>query len=299
MDQYSKVGLLIKNFRNIQGVSRRDLSKDICHPSYISRLEKGDRCPNVIILKEIANRLKIPVSYFFDALDNDDANELNVLRKEIYVLHSKADYKKMIEVIDNNLNKFNVKSIIDKQFFYTSRIKALAIVNEEYDKGIDELKKSLNELVEYKSLLSLHEFAIMAIIGSLYIYKREFLKANKIYNRLYKVRHNVSYRVNFDSFARFHIKYTLLCLLVDKIKVAKLILDEGLILCDKYNSSPLLCELYLLKGAVNFLEQKEDLAKDYFYKAKMLYNLLCPNNKDFKLFEAILKEELNIDISIY
>lgn len=295
MDIYSRVGLLIKDYRQIQGLSRKYLAHNICHPSYISRLEKGERCPNVIILKEIANRLKIPISFFYDVLDNDDANELNLLRKEIYVLHSKGDYVNLTKTIDKHSKKFNLVSIIDRQFFYTSRAKAVAIVNKEYESGICKLKRSLSELVEFKTLLSLHEFAVMASIGDLYIYNRDFQNANKIYNNLYKVRDNIDYHVNFDCSGKFHINYSLLCLLENKINIARLILEEGFILCDKYNSSPLLSELYLLKGAICFLEGNQALVKDYFYKSRMLYNILCPNNFDYQVIESILKEELNID----
>lgn len=297
MDQYLKVGPLIKDFRNIQGMSRNELAKDICHPSYISRLEKGDRCPNVIILKQIANKLKIPVSYFFDVLDNENANELNLLRKEIFVLHSKGNYSKMVKVIDSNFNKFKITSLLDKQLIYTSRVKAISIVNKEYDKGIKELQSSLDSLVEYKSFLGLIEFCIRGSIGSLYLYKRDFYNARKIMSKLYKLRENIICYSNFDSFPRFYSKYVLLSILENKIDIAKLALEEAFQICERFNASPILSELYLLKAAIFLLEEKVDLAIENINKGNFIHEILCSNdNEYFKLIINVLKEELNIDI---
>lgn len=297
MDQYLKVGPLIKDFRKFQEMSRNELAKDICHPSYISRLEKGDRCPNVIILKQIANKLKIPIAYFFDVLDNENANELNLLRKEIFVLHSKGNYSKMVKVIDNNFSKFKITSLIDKQLLYTSRVKAISIVNEEYDKGIDELQNSLDSFVEYKSLLGMLEYCIRGSIGSLYLYKRDFYNARKILNKLYKVRENIICYSNFDSFPRLYSKYILLSLLENEIDIAKLVLKEGFHTCERFNASPILGELYLLKGVIYLLEGKEDLAIDNINKGNVLHEVLCSNNNEYyKLIVNVLKEELNIDI---
>lgn len=56
-------GLRLRELREQAGLSQRELSFDGCTAAYISRVEKGERYPSVVLMRGLADRLRISADY--------------------------------------------------------------------------------------------------------------------------------------------------------------------------------------------------------------------------------------------
>ncbi|MFA7315942.1 MAG: helix-turn-helix transcriptional regulator [Candidatus Paceibacterota bacterium] len=65
-------GKAIKTIRATKGITQKELSRKLkLNPSYISRIEKGDRKPSIELLELIASKLQIPF-YLFMLLSSEE-----------------------------------------------------------------------------------------------------------------------------------------------------------------------------------------------------------------------------------
>lgn len=67
MDVKSKIGLRIKNLREVASMSQKDLaySADLDR-SYIASIENGQRNVSIVNIEKIANALGVTLSQFFN-----------------------------------------------------------------------------------------------------------------------------------------------------------------------------------------------------------------------------------------
>lgn len=67
MDIRRRVGLNVRKFRQERAWSQEELAFEAgLHRTYISGVERGVRNPTVLVLKEIATALKVPVHKLLD-----------------------------------------------------------------------------------------------------------------------------------------------------------------------------------------------------------------------------------------
>ncbi|MBL0385908.1 helix-turn-helix domain-containing protein [Tumebacillus sp. ITR2] len=60
------LGTLIKELREIRGLTQGDLARGLCTASMISQVETGKARPSLDLLTEVAKRLKVDVNFFFE-----------------------------------------------------------------------------------------------------------------------------------------------------------------------------------------------------------------------------------------
>ncbi|WP_113928505.1 helix-turn-helix transcriptional regulator [Bacillus sp. P14.5] len=70
MEMISTIGKSLKDLRTYQKVSQKNLAKDICTQAYVSMIEKGEIIPSAHILHAFAQKLGVPIDYFFDTPDS-------------------------------------------------------------------------------------------------------------------------------------------------------------------------------------------------------------------------------------
>lgn len=76
-------GKAIKTVRSAKGISQKKLSKDLqLDPSYLSRIERGERIPSASLLEDISKKLGIPF-YLLTLLSSDKEDLQNTNTKEI------------------------------------------------------------------------------------------------------------------------------------------------------------------------------------------------------------------------
>ena len=70
MDVQLRVGINVRKFRNLRGMSQEDLAFECGrHRTYISGVERGIRNPTVVVLEEIAIALEVPASRLLEEVN--------------------------------------------------------------------------------------------------------------------------------------------------------------------------------------------------------------------------------------
>nr|WP_253278879.1 helix-turn-helix domain-containing protein [Psychrobacillus sp. FJAT-21963] len=96
------LGLEISKLRAELGMSQKELAKDICTQSTISRIEAGEVYPAIDTLLKIALKLQVPVEYLIEMLFYKNVLECERLIKNIEFHLKEHDYKKIISIINKN-----------------------------------------------------------------------------------------------------------------------------------------------------------------------------------------------------
>jgi len=82
------IGDRIAYYRTQRGLSRKETIDGICDESTLFRIEKGNSDPSIYIIQELCKKLNIPVSYIFEALNDDIKHEITFMkqrcRKHVY-----------------------------------------------------------------------------------------------------------------------------------------------------------------------------------------------------------------------
>jgi transcriptional regulator with XRE-family HTH domain len=74
-------GKAIKTIRAAKGISQKKLSEELqLDPSYLSRVERGERIPSTPLLEEISKKLGIP--FYLLTLLSSDKEDLNKVDSE-------------------------------------------------------------------------------------------------------------------------------------------------------------------------------------------------------------------------
>ncbi|UKS54809.1 helix-turn-helix domain-containing protein [Exiguobacterium acetylicum] len=59
------IGEKLKFFRQLNGLSQKEMSTGICSQAEISKVENGKNSPTIDLLQQVAKRLKVPLSMLF------------------------------------------------------------------------------------------------------------------------------------------------------------------------------------------------------------------------------------------
>lgn len=103
------LGLEISKLRAELGISQKELAKDICTQSTISRIEAGEVYPAIDTLLKIALKLQVPVEYFIEMLFHKNVLESETLIKVIELQLKVHNYNKVISIInENEIDKDNI-----------------------------------------------------------------------------------------------------------------------------------------------------------------------------------------------
>jgi transcriptional regulator with XRE-family HTH domain len=63
------IGNVIIEYRSIIGMSRKELSKNICSEKYVYLIEKGERTPSAEVTRQFGNKMGIDLFKYFEYLD--------------------------------------------------------------------------------------------------------------------------------------------------------------------------------------------------------------------------------------
>jgi len=137
------LGLEISKLRAEMGMSQKELAKDICTQSTISRIEAGDVYPAIDTLLKIALKLQVPVEYFIEMLFHKNVLESERIIKDIDYQLKEHNYKKAISIINNNkIDKDNIWLNLYLEYILLTSNYSLKMI--EPQDCISNLKRILN-----------------------------------------------------------------------------------------------------------------------------------------------------------
>ena len=205
------LGLEISKLRAGMGMSQKELAKDICTQSTISRIEAGEVYPAIDTLLKIALKLQVPVEYFIEMLFHKNVLESERIINNIDYHLKEHNYKKVISIIiDNKIDKDNVwLNFYLDHILHIAQYKLNIITSEEC---ISNLKGIINYSNQTTIQFRFLNIKINNTIANIYSEIGESQKSLYYYNKVLKDHIHKSYSDN-------RMYETIITVLFNKCKV--------------------------------------------------------------------------------
>ncbi|MEK3952635.1 helix-turn-helix domain-containing protein [Psychrobacillus sp. FSL K6-1464] len=205
------LGLEISKLRAEAGISQKELSKDICTQSTISRIEAGEVYPAIDTLLKIALKLQVPVEYFIEMLFHKNVFKSEELINAIEFHLKEHNYQKIISIINSNqIDKDNIW--LDLYCDYILNTARYYLKNISPEECIVNLKSILNysnpTTIQFRFL----QIKINNTIANVYGENGESQKCLFYYNKILKEHIHKNY-------SDYKIYKTLITVLFNKCKI--------------------------------------------------------------------------------
>lgn len=278
-----RLGTEIKRLRKDKKFTQHQLASGICSQSEISRIEAGEFFPSIDVLYHLANRLQLPIGYFFEVLTHGQAAETKALKDKVQKLSSSKNYEELLLYLEETTKKCNNYHIETKKFLSWQKFMA-----EYYLKKID-VRNCLTELY----LLTKKELAGIDVLLDMHIKNSiaNILAENKKYSESIEIYQDILNK-NIDSSEADKLKLKILynygkVLYLKKAYTSSLLkTNQGIDLSLKLGNMSLLGQFYYQKGAL--LEETDACAMDIasaYKKAQFFFDLL-----ELKIYKHILMD---------
>lgn len=199
------------------GISQKELAKDICTQSTISRIEAGEVYPAIDTLLKIALKLQVPVEYFIEMLFHKNVLESEILIKEIESNLKVHNYEKVISIINaNKIDKDNIwLNLYLEYMLYTAQYSLKMISPKDCIVRLKDILKFSNQTtIQFRFLHIKINNSIANIYGEL----GEIQKCLYYYNKILKEHIHKNYN-------DYKIYETLITVIFNKCKTLYDILD--------------------------------------------------------------------------
>ena len=205
------LGQEISKLRAELGISQKELAKDICTQSTISRIEAGEVYPAIDTLLKIALKLQVPVEYFIEMLFHKNVLESDRIIKDIDYQLKEHNYKKAISIINRNkIDKDNIWLNLYLEYILLTSNYALKLIEPE--DCISNLKRILNFSNQTTIQFRFLHIKINNSIANIYGDKGDSYKCLYHYNKILKEHIHKNY-------SDYKIYETLITVLFNKCKI--------------------------------------------------------------------------------
>ncbi|HSQ87726.1 helix-turn-helix transcriptional regulator [Romboutsia sp.] len=287
---YINIGSYIKEMREKNNMTKKQLADGICSRSYITLIENGDRCPTSVILRQITTKLGITPEYLFRAIESPTSLHVKELLDQIFLYIERHDFKNIYKLINEKEKELCITSIHDTQIIKTFKCLSVTMLSQNYQRGMNEVKNILELTYAKGSNPTDIEFILMFVYGfflSLNNQKKEaytHLTNIKIYIDNINFLHT---RVIFPAFYMFLISA---CLDTLNFNESFEYLNYAIDYCKKNNTYNFLRELYFLKSELHYRLKEEIEFKVWLDKALSLHELI--KNSDDEYFDTFMESRL-------
>lgn len=161
------IGKIIKEFRRITDISRKDLARDICSEKYIYLIEKGERTLSVEMVRLIGDRVGEDLFDYYPYLDCSDPIAVREILKKFEICQRTSDYARMEEIVAEAGNRPDFQA---KPWVYelqANRLLCLAFLQNEYDEVIKCINQILPD-IEPRYINSIHVVNLYLLLATCY-----------------------------------------------------------------------------------------------------------------------------------
>ena len=279
----------LKNRRKELKLSQRELAEGICKQGQISRLESGEFTPGADFLHALAKKLKVSMDYFFDEQVQDEKNELENFRLVAENFISQRDYSSLKYLYNLESKSSSHLSLSDKM--YLEWIQTLVLFYCENNKL--EAVSKLEKLIKEKNISEINYLRFSNTLFNFYYDIDDLNQFNEIRDNLEKRVNNLIIHTieELELSIKFNYNISRYLWLQNNVEDALNKISETIRICKRYRTNYLLADLYLLLGNASASFGNIDEVRDYYTKAKFLYNL--DGNQEMSLkVEHYLAEKL-------
>lgn len=288
-----KLGILLasrlKERRKALKMSQKELAEGICKQGQISRIENGEYTPGSELLYALSRKLRVSMDYFFDEQVQDEKNELENFRLVAENFISQRDYSSLKYLYNLESKSSSHLSLSDKMYLEWIQTLVLFYCDNNKLEAVSKLEK----LIKEKNISEINYLRFSNTLFNFY-YDIDDL------NQFNEIRDNLEERVNnliihtieeLELSIKFNYNISRYLWLQNNVEDALNKISETIRICKRYRSNYLLADLYLLLGNASASFGNIDEVRDYYTKAKFLYNL--DGNQEMSLkVEHYLAERL-------
>lgn len=288
-----KLGILLasrlKERRKALKMSQKELAEGICKQGQISRIENGEYTPGSELLYALSRKLRVSMDYFFDEQVQDEKNELENFRLVAENFISQRDYSSLKYLYNLESKSSSHLSLSDKMYLEWIQTLVLFYCDNNKLEAVSKLEKLIKEKI-------ISEINYLRFSNTLF----NFYYDIDDLNQFNEIRDNLEERVNnliihtieeLELSIKFNYNISRYLWLQNNVEDALNKISETIRICKRYRSNYLLADLYLLLGNASASFGNIDEVRDYYTKAKFLYNL--DGNQEMSLkVEHYLAEKL-------
>lgn len=293
------IGAYIRQKREDQGLTQRQLCEGICETATISRIESGQQTPCRSRLSALLQRLGLPDDRYF-ALLSPNETEISSLQAEIRSCSVHGRRERGLELLAELENIMEADDNIIRQFILRSRV---LLGDYGFEEQLDMLLEAIRltvprfTLEELESFLySFDEIKIINQIGNIYAHAGQQKKAIDIYSRLlqYVQQHNSNITQSTGQLTLVAYNYALeldVChLYQDAVEIAELCRQT----CVDYGHYQFLPgALHIMAECYHFMGDDEK-SKDLYLQAYGIYKAIG-NEHDLLLLKKDVREQLGVE----
>ena len=270
-----KLGILLasrlKERRKALKMSQKELAEGICKQGQISRIENGEYTPGSELLYALSRKLRVSMDYFFDEQVQDEKNELENFRLVAENFISQRDYSSLKYLYNLEIKSSSHFSLSDKMYLEWIQTLVLFYCDNNKLEAVSKLEKLLKER-------NISEINYLRFSNTLF----NFYYDIDDLNQFNEIRDNLEKRVNnliihtieeLELSIKFNYNISRYLWLQKNVEDALNKISETIRICKRYRSNYLLADLYLLLGNASASFGNIDEVRDYYAKAKFLYNL--------------------------
>ena len=288
-----KLGILLasrlKERRKALKMSQKELAEGICKQGQISRIENGEYTPGSELLYALSRKLRVSMDYFFDEQVQDEKNELENFRLVAENFISQRDYSSLKYLYNLESKSSSHLSLSDKMYLEWIQTLVLFYCDNNKLEAVSKLEK----LIKEKNISEINYLRFSNTLFNFYYDIDDLNQFNEIRDNLEKRVNNLIIHTieELELSIKFNYNISRYLWLQNNVEDALNKISETIRICKIYRSNYLLADLYLLLGNASASFGNIDEVRDYYTKAKFLYNL--DGNQEMSLkVEHYLAEKL-------
>ena len=200
-DVENEMGIFIKTIRKARGYNQEEISDGICSLTTLSRIEKGKRAVDFLMIEVLLDRMKVEKTEYEFVLD-DDEYDVYEEREEILSFILEKQYERAKEKLVQYEMKY-AKNRLHQQFVFWQR--GLLLIEELEEQKQQEVTVVLQKKKEIKEVL------LKALVITAPKYERKFQEREVLSNIelscmtgiLYCVENNVEKEEAFEEMYQY------------------------------------------------------------------------------------------------
>lgn len=285
----NKLGSIIRATRKEMNMTQCKLSENICTQATISMIEKNEILPGLEILYAISIKLKKPLSFFLNVMQDEKYFHTNTIVNEIEKLTTSHQYNKVYKIVVRELtyktnNQWYLAFLTWQKIWCKYQLKYIHV-----DQAIYELKNLLKNNEENILMKNFLDDRIYNTIAILYAIAKKYDNAFLYFKKI-KIPQNFhdSPRLSQNIYL-IRVKYNIAKTYFDKkdFREAKVCIEEGIKLSLQMENMSFIGNFYYYDGLIkeNLNYSFEEIS-DSYKRAEFFFKIL---NRDKYLI--ILKKE--------
>jgi transcriptional regulator with XRE-family HTH domain len=242
---HTTIGRSLKDLRTYQKISQYKLAKGICTQAYVSMIEKGEIIPSAHILHAFAERLGVPIDYFFDTPDSTIHEYHSEFITQVRMATKESQYSVVMDLVtaqkDNPLfQTMKMKKFIDYH---------LGICEYFFDKDLTKSLSTLkNTLSDNEQQYFQEDVETLIAIANILSEEKYWEESEEYYKRALDLISSRPADSNYPQKLRLYYNYQRLLKNTGNYSKAVDYADKGIKVCVLYETLYLHGEFYFYKG---------------------------------------------------